>query len=142
MKIIVFGAGSIGCYIGGALLSSGADVLLIGRARMHARIALEGLDLTDLHGRRVQLAGTDVPYVEDPASLADADLILVTVKSADTATAAQAIRQHAKSNALVLSLQNGIGNVDCLRAAFISGVLFSYCCNNSFIVISLFVLQI
>ena len=117
MKIIVFGAGSIGTYIGGALLSSGADVLLLGRARMRERIARDGLELSDLQGRKGQLAGADVPYVEDPASLADADLILVTVKSADTATAAQAIRQHAKSNALVLSLQNGIGNVDCLRAA-------------------------
>ena len=117
MKIIVFGAGSIGTYVGGALLASGADVLLIGRTRMRERISCDGLELTDLHGRRVQLVGTQVPYLEDHAALADADLILVTVKSADTATAAQVIRQHAKSNALVLSLQNGIGNVDCLRAA-------------------------
>ena len=117
MKIIIFGAGSIGTYIGGALLSSGADVVLLGRARMRERIARDGLELSDLHGRRVRLAGADVLYLEDPAALADADLILVTVKSADTATAAQAIRQHAKSNAVVLSLQNGIGNADCLRAA-------------------------
>ena len=117
MKIIVFGAGSIGIYVGGALLSTGADVVLVGRARMRERIAREGLLLTDLYGRQIQLAGMDVPYVEDPAALAEADLILVTVKSADTATAAQAILQHAKSDALVLSLQNGIGNADCLRVA-------------------------
>ena len=117
MKIIIFGAGSIGTYIGAALLASGADVVLLGRARMRERIARDGLELSDLHGRRVRLAGADVLYLEDPAALADADLILVTVKSADTATAAQAIRQHAKSNAVVLSLQNGIGNADCLRAA-------------------------
>lgn len=117
MKIVVFGAGSIGAYVGGALLAAGADVLLIGRARMRERIGREGLVLTDMHGRRVQLDGAQVPYAEDPAALADAGLILVTVKSADTATAAQAIRRHAKPTALVLSLQNGIGNADTLRRA-------------------------
>lgn len=115
MKIAVFGAGSIGSYVGGALLASGADVILIGRARMRERIARQGLILTDLHGRRRDLSSAQVAYAEDPAALAAADLILVTVKSADTATAAHAIRDHAKPSALVLSLQNGIGNADTLR---------------------------
>jgi 2-dehydropantoate 2-reductase len=119
MKIAIFGAGSIGAYIGGALLDARADVVLIGRAAMHERIRRQGLLLTDLQGRKVTLSGFNVPYSEDPAALADADLILVTVKSADTATAAAAIRSFAKPSALVLSLQNGIGNVDTLCAALV-----------------------
>jgi 2-dehydropantoate 2-reductase len=115
MKIVVFGSGSIGCYVGGALLAAGADVLLIGRSRMHQRIAQHGLLLTDLNGGRNRLEAAQVPYSEDPADLAVADLILVTVKSADTVDAADAIRRHAKRSALVLSLQNGIGNADALR---------------------------
>lgn len=116
MKIIVFGAGSIGCYIGGSLRAAGADVLL-GRARMRERITRQGLVLSDLHGRKVALAAAQVPYAEDPAAMADADLILVCVKSADTAAAGAAIAAYAKSSALILSLQNGIGNADTLRLA-------------------------
>ncbi|MGH8806639.1 MAG: 2-dehydropantoate 2-reductase [Noviherbaspirillum sp.] len=116
MKIVVFGAGSIGTYIGGALLAAGADVLLIGRARMGERIARHGLLLTDLRGGRTELAGARVPYSEDPGKLAGADLILVTVKSADTPAAADAIHAYAKPSALVLSLQNGVGNAELLRA--------------------------
>lgn len=115
MRIAVFGAGSIGAYVGGALLAAGADVVLVGRARMRARIAAHGLSLSDLHGHAVTLAAADVPYTEDSAALADADLVLVTVKSADTAAAAQAIRAHARPDALVVSLQNGVGNAAVLR---------------------------
>ncbi|CAN7639011.1 2-dehydropantoate 2-reductase [Pseudoduganella sp. LjRoot289] len=113
--IAVFGAGSIGTYVGGALLAAGTDVTLLGRARMRQRIAEHGLTLTDLHGRVAALGGAQVPYTDDPASLASAALVLVTVKSADTAAAAEAIRAHAHPSALILSLQNGVGNADTLR---------------------------
>lgn len=116
MKIAIFGAGSIGAYVGGALLAAGADVVLIGRARMHARIARDGLLLTDLAGRRITLAGDAIAYAGQAEAMADADLVLVTVKSADTPVAAAAIARFAKPGALVLSLQNGIGNADVLRA--------------------------
>jgi len=114
MKIVVFGAGSIGVYVGGSLLAAGADVLLIGRARMGERIARQGVVLTDLQGRRIVFDGPRIPWSEDPGRLAEADLILVTVKSADTAAAADAIHAYAKPSALVLSLQNGVGNVATL----------------------------
>ncbi len=123
MKIVVFGAGSVGIYIGGSLLAAGADVSLIGRARMGERIARQGVLLTDLHGAEVRLDGAQVPYSEDPGALREADLVLVTVKSADTATAADAIHTHAKPSALVLSLQNGIGNADVLRARLVGGTV-------------------
>lgn len=115
MKISIFGAGSIGAYVGGALLASGADVTLIGRARMRERIERHGLILTDWQGHRAELKSDQIAYADDPAPLAVADLILVTVKSADTEAAAHAIRDHAKPSALVLSLQNGIGNAETLR---------------------------
>jgi 2-dehydropantoate 2-reductase len=114
-QVAVVGAGSIGAYVGGALLGAGVGVSLLGRARMRRRFAEHGLHLTDLHGRALRLDGARVPYSEDAAVLAGAALILVTVKSADTAAAADAIRAHAAPGALVLSLQNGVGNADTLR---------------------------
>lgn len=116
MKIAVLGAGSIGVYVGASLLVAGADAVLIGRARMHRQIAGQGVLLSDLEGRRQHLEGKHVPYQENAGALAEADLILVTVKSADSAAAASAIAEYAKPSALVVSLQNGVGNVDTLRS--------------------------
>jgi 2-dehydropantoate 2-reductase len=116
MKIAIFGAGSIGIYVGASLLAAGADVLLIGRSRMRRQILSQGLLLSDLEGRRQRFEGENFPYQENTAALAEADLILVTVKSADSAAAAIAIAEHAKPSALIVSLQNGIGNVDTLRS--------------------------
>ncbi|MDY7575723.1 2-dehydropantoate 2-reductase [Actimicrobium sp. CCI2.3] len=114
-RLVVLGSGSIGTYVGGALLDAGADVVLIGRERMRQRLLQHGLMLSDMQQREVRLAGSDVPYHLDPHVLASADLILLTVKSSDTAAAAGLILQHANPVAPVLSLQNGIGNVVTLR---------------------------
>jgi 2-dehydropantoate 2-reductase len=115
-KIAVLGAGSIGAYIGAALTHAGGEVVMIGRPRMAQQVAEHGLHLTDLRGGAVSLAPQQVHYSQDPATLADADLILVTVKSADTAQAANTIAEHAGAGTLVVSFQNGIGNADTLRA--------------------------
>ncbi len=115
MKIAVLGAGSIGAYVGGALLQAGADVVLIGRAAMQQRILQHGLVMTDLRQRRVALPATRVPYRLDAQALVDASLILVTVKSSATAQAAQDILQYARPDALIISLQNGIGNAATLQ---------------------------
>ena len=111
----MLGSGSIGTYLGGALLAAGADVVLIGRPAMRARIAKFGLVLTDLQQRRVQQGAEQVPYREDADALAQAGLILVTVKSSASAAAAVEIARHAAPGALVVSLQNGIGNAAVLR---------------------------
>jgi 2-dehydropantoate 2-reductase len=114
---VIFGAGSIGAYVGGALIAAGADVTLIARARLCERIARDGLSISDLDGSRRQLRPQQVQCTDDPSALRDAGLVLVTVKSADTAAAAETLAAHAPQQALVISLQNGIGNADTLRAA-------------------------
>jgi 2-dehydropantoate 2-reductase len=98
-------------------MASGADVVLIGRARMQSQIERHGLVLTDLHGRQSAVNAAQISYTQDPAALKEADLILVTVKSADTAQAAAAIQHHAQATALVISLQNGVGNAEVLSQA-------------------------
>jgi len=116
-RIAIFGAGSIGAYVGGTLIAAGADAVLIVRARMRERIALHGLTVSDMDGRNTLLSAGQVQISEDPAALAGAGLVLVTVKSADTASAAQALARHTAPDALIVSLQNGIGNADVLRRA-------------------------
>lgn len=117
MKIAVFGTGSIGGFVGGSLLAAGSDVLLIGRARMQAQLAQHGLVLSDWKQRQHTLAPEQIPYAQDGSALFDADLILVTVKSAATREAAEQIARYGKPGALVISLQNGVGNDQLLRSA-------------------------
>jgi 2-dehydropantoate 2-reductase len=52
---------------------------------------------------------------ENPDVFSGASVVLVTVKSADTAAMAEIIAQHAPTDAVIVSLQNGVGNVARLR---------------------------
>lgn len=110
--ICVYGAGSIGCYVGGRLAAAGADVVFIGRPRLARETALHGLTLTDLHGADLHV---DEPrYTTDVAAAAGADLVLVAVKSAATGAAAQALAPHLAPGAVAVSLQNGLRNAAAL----------------------------
>jgi 2-dehydropantoate 2-reductase len=115
-RVAIFGAGSVGAFVGGMLIAAGVDVVLVGRQRMQQRIARHGLLLSDLNGTNLRLAPESIPFFTDPSVLKDVGLILVTVKSADTRTAGELIGLHAKSSTIVVSLQNGIGNAETLRA--------------------------
>jgi 2-dehydropantoate 2-reductase len=116
-RIVVAGAGSVGCYVGGCLALAGRDVTLLLRPALAAAIAGHGLRLSDLDGADRLLAPSAVKLATDPAAaFAGADVVLVTVKSGATAPMAALIAEHAPSGATVVSLQNGVGNVDVLLA--------------------------
>ena len=116
--VAVLGAGSIGCYVGGAWAAAGVPVTFIGRNRLAGDLAEHGLTLTDYDGWSERIAPDALNYRTDPAALKDADIILLTVKSGATAAAAAEIERYAKRGAAVVSLQNGLGNVRMLEQAF------------------------
>ena len=124
-RICIFGAGSIGCYVGGRLAAAGAKVSFVGRERLASEITNHGLRLTDYLGSEVRLIPEDVDYRSDPAIAAEADLILVTVKSGATAEAGRALAGLVKLNAVIVSFQNGIGNDQMLRAALPDGIVLA-----------------
>jgi len=111
-KIAVLGAGSVGCFIGGCWQAAGLPVTFIGRPAIAEDIRTHGLTVSDFTGWQTKLANVD--YRTDPTALRDAEIILLTVKSAATAAAAREIGVNARKGALVISFQNGIGNVDVL----------------------------
>jgi 2-dehydropantoate 2-reductase len=113
--IVVAGAGSIGCYVGGAFAHAGRRVSLLARPRVIAEIERFGLTLTSLQGSSWHVASQQLTLSDDPKVLADAGAVLVTVKSTDTAGIAAAIARHAPPDAVIVSLQNGIANVPLLR---------------------------
>lgn len=116
MHVAIFGAGSIGCFIGGAWAAAGVPVRFVGRERIAAEIARHGLTLTDYSGWRKRLTPEQVDFSTKPAALADADIVALCVKSTGTAAAAKEIARNAKKGALVVSFQNGVGNVDAIRS--------------------------
>ena len=114
--IVIAGAGAIGCFVGGLLAAGGAKVSLLVRPRIKAEITGHGLSLTDFSGLATQVSPGDIALSEDPKVLERAGLVLVTVKSGDTSDIAALIDRHAPVRCPVISLQNGVGNADALRA--------------------------
>ncbi|MEA3066441.1 MAG: 2-dehydropantoate 2-reductase [Sphingomonadales bacterium] len=115
-RVAIFGAGSIGCFVGGAWAAAGLAVRFVGRERIGREIAENGLTLSDYSGWRVRLGPERVDFSARPAALGEADIIALCVKSTGTAAAAKEIARHAKKGALVVSFQNGVSNVESLRA--------------------------
>jgi 2-dehydropantoate 2-reductase len=114
-KVAILGAGSIGCFIGGAWAAAGLEVTFIGRPKLSKDVDEHGLTLSDYSGWQARLAPGEVDYRCGPEALEDAQVIALTVKSGDTATAADDIAKYATQGATVISFQNGVSNVDVLE---------------------------
>ena len=110
-RIAVLGAGAIGCYFGGMLARAGNPVTLIGRAIHVDAIRRNGLKFESL-GRQERIA---VAASVDVAALAGTQIVLFCVKSLDTDDAARQMAPHLPPDAVVLSLQNGVDNVERIR---------------------------
>jgi 2-dehydropantoate 2-reductase len=115
MRIAIFGAGSIGCFVGGAWQAAGLSVAFVGRERIAADLAKDGLTLTDNDGWRVHFQAGEISYGTKAAAVAGADIVALCVKSNATAAAAKEIARNAKKGATIISFQNGVSNPDVLR---------------------------
>ena len=114
-RIVVAGAGSVGCFVGGLLARGAFDVTLLVRPAMMETLSRQGLNLTDFSGLDEELSPDMFRMDTDPACLANADIILVTVKSRDTEEMGRLIGRNAKDTAMIVSLQNGVGNTAILK---------------------------
>ncbi|WP_336328271.1 ketopantoate reductase family protein [Halovenus sp. HT40] len=117
MQICVFGAGSLGTLIGGVLASE-HSVMLVGREPHVSVIERDGLRISGAIETTTHPAATTTP----PEA---AELGVVTVKSFDTAEAAEALAECSLDG--VLSLQNGMGNEELLAEALDCPVLAGTC---------------
>jgi 2-dehydropantoate 2-reductase len=112
-RIAVVGAGAVGCYFGGMLARAGVPVTLIGRPEHVEAITRDGLfiDSTHLQQRIPVSASSQINAARD------AELILMCVKTPATIEAAKSLAPHLARGALVLSLQNGVDNIERIRSA-------------------------
>jgi len=112
-RIAVLGAGAVGCYFGGMLARAGAPVTLIGRPPHVEAIARHGLFFDGLHfQQQVQVAAST-----EISTARDAAVVLFCVKTLNTDEASKSLAPHLAPNATVISLQNGVDNVERIRSA-------------------------
>jgi 2-dehydropantoate 2-reductase len=114
-RFCIFGAGSIGCYLGGRLAAAGCCVTFIGRKRFHDELRHRGLCLTDFTGTNVHVPPDGFRFETKADAAGEADLVLVTVKSAGTWEAGQTLASVLNTDAVVVSFQNGVSNTGLLR---------------------------
>jgi 2-dehydropantoate 2-reductase len=110
MKIGVVGPGAMGCLLAGKIALSGNEVLILDHMPERVKIInLQGIIIEGLEGS----FQVKVPVTLNPADLLQAEIVLVCVKAYDTQTVAQTL-QGLGSGPFVLTLQNGVGNVETL----------------------------
>lgn len=112
-KIAVVGAGAVGSYFGGLVARAGASVVMIGRPAFVEAVKKNGLFLDTLHFQE----SVRVEASTDLSAIRGAEIVLFCVKTTDNAATARAIAPLLAPNALVLSFQNGVDNVEQIRAA-------------------------
>lgn len=114
-RILIAGAGALGSVFGGFLRCAGDDVTLLGRAAHLDAIAADGLRIDGLWGAHHV---TGLVVATDVGALRGRfDLILLPVKSYDTAAMAGAVAPLLADDGVMISLQNGLGNVEQVEAA-------------------------
>ncbi|MGA7061901.1 MAG: 2-dehydropantoate 2-reductase [Candidatus Acidiferrales bacterium] len=112
-RVAVMGAGAVGSYFGGMLARAGVPVVLIGRPAHVEAIRRDKLFMDTLtFQERVAVEASS-----DPAAVVGADVVLFCVKGQDNETSSRAIAPHLAPGAIVVSLQNGVDNVESIRAA-------------------------
>jgi 2-dehydropantoate 2-reductase len=95
------------------LARAGVPVTLIGRAAHVDAIGRDGLKI-ERSGQAQRIA---IASATDFAAVKGSNVILFCTKSFDTADTAAAIAPHVSPAALILSLQNGVDNVERIQAA-------------------------
>src|SRR5579872_6510232 len=114
--ILIAGAGAIGSIIGAMLRLAGHPVALLGRESHLDAIARDGLRVSGLFGDHL---ATGFSLANQPQHLEGPfDLILMAVKAYDTAPMSDRLKHLLSPEGLVVSMQNGVGNLDVLVERF------------------------
>jgi 2-dehydropantoate 2-reductase len=108
VRFVIYGVGAIGGVIGGRLFEHGHDVVLIARGEHGRAIVSAGL--------RVESADAEatlrIPVVEHPSEVGfeAGDVVVLAMKSQDTADALRALASSAPGDVPVACAQNGVTN--------------------------------
>lgn len=115
MKICIYGAGSIGCYLGGRLVAADYDIDFIVRPRVQQELQTYGLTVSDYTGFKQTISVNQLQMSIDPNGAAHADIVFVCVKSTSTEQVALELKDILKKKTIIISFQNGLSNVGILK---------------------------
>ena len=113
MRILIAGTGGVGGYFGACLARAGHEVVFLARGKNLAALQSSGITVESIDG---DFHLSHITAVESVAGLDPVAVVLVTVKSYDTATIARQIAPLVGEDTVVLSLQNGIENESLLAS--------------------------
>lgn len=118
MRFIVHGAGAVGSLVGGWLAENGTEVVLVAREAHAEAISQNGLQIKSDKGDSV----VKLTAVTSPSSIAPRadDVILLTVKSSQTAASVQSLRETFPEDTPVICLQNGVRNEELAARRFLT----------------------
>ena len=114
-KILFFGAGAVGSFLGARLSQAACDVTLIGRPEHVAAVAREGVRMVvagKTSNQAVRAARQSVAEASGPF-----DYVLLTVKGYDTLDALEEISAALLPGTILGSFQNGVGNEEAIASA-------------------------
>lgn len=111
MNIVIAGAGAMGCRFGAALFQAGYEVVLVDSWKEHVHsITQNGLILETEKG----VNKVNIQAVTPENLSMNADILAVFTKSVDTENMIEKCRPIIHEKTKVLTLQNGIGNLEIL----------------------------
>jgi 2-dehydropantoate 2-reductase len=110
MRYLIMGTGALGTVFGGLLTRAGNAVDFVGRGDHFDVLRRQGLAIDGIWGE-VQLGPVTVPAAVPGLSY---DVILLCVKSFDTAAACRQLKPWLGPQGLVISIQNGLGNLEMI----------------------------
>ena len=114
MRFLVVGAGAMGCLFSARLARAGFEVTLLEKIESWVeKINAQGVMVEGVSGEY----GAKVPTFSGIPPT-QPDLVLVCVKAYDTEKTAGTLKTWLNGEALILTLQNGVGNVEILQEVF------------------------
>lgn len=114
LKILMLGAGGIGGFLGARLVQAGGDVTFLVRENRKRQLTEQGLRLESPFGNALREVQAKLQSEIRPGY----DLVLLTCKAYDLASAIEAIRPALSDRTAVLPFLNGFAHVEQLNALF------------------------
>ncbi|MFH1413230.1 MAG: 2-dehydropantoate 2-reductase [Candidatus Omnitrophota bacterium] len=111
MKIAIVGPGALGCLLAAYLSKSKEEIWVLDKNKERSKkLSQQGIKVEGISGN--WKAG--VKATDSAKEIAQADLVIISVKSYDTKSAITAVKPLVGENTAVLTVQNGIGNIEII----------------------------
>ena len=124
MRIAVVGSGAVGLYYGGLLQKAGEDIRYLLRSDYDA-VQRNGIRIRARDGH---FRLNEVKAYRNSEDIGKVDLVIVAVKAVSNRFLPELLRPIVAPETSILSLQNGLGNIEFLRKYFPDNLLFCGTC--------------